>query len=65
MRKAAVYVRGIQIGLPEKTVKRELERFCATYEKLEILVANSFLSDDLKALYRKQYEGRRDSFLKV
>jgi len=41
---------GTQIGLPRKTVERELERFCATYEKLEILVANSFLSDDLKAL---------------
>lgn len=56
---------GTQIGLPEKTVKRELERFCATYEKLELLVANSFLSEELKTQYRQQYQGRRDSFLKV
>lgn len=56
---------GLQIGLPEKTVKRELDRFCATYENLVILVTNSYLSEELKMLYRKQYEGRRDSFLKV
>jgi len=55
---------GKKIGLPEKTVLRELERFCASYEKAETLISNSFLSDSLKDQYRIMYHTRRDSYLK-
>ena len=55
---------GKRIGLPEKTVKKEIERFCDTYEKAETLISNSFLSDELKAQYRVMYRTRRDSYLK-
>ena len=54
---------GKRIGLPEKTVLRELERFCAHYPKLEELVANSYLSDKLKAEYLILYQTRRGSYL--
>lgn len=56
---------GRRIGLPEKMVKRELERLSASYEKTEILIANSFLSDDLKSQYKTMYYTRRDSYLKA
>jgi len=55
---------GKRIGLPEKTVKKEIERFCDTYEKVEKLISNSFLSDELKIQYRTMYHTRRDSYLK-
>ncbi|MDR0509561.1 MAG: HipA domain-containing protein [Rikenellaceae bacterium] len=56
---------GKRIGLPENTVRRELEHFCISYPELERLVAASFLSDNLKAEYIRMYCGRRDSFLKA
>jgi serine/threonine-protein kinase HipA len=55
---------GKRIGLPEKTVKKEVERFCATYEKAETLISKSFLSEELKNQYRLMYRTRRDSYLK-
>ena len=55
---------GKRIGLPEKMVRRELNRFCASYDKAETLIANSFLSDDLKSQYKTMYHTRRDTYLK-
>ena len=55
---------GKRIGLPEKTVKNEVDRFCASYDKAETLISNSFLSDELKNQYRIMYHTRRDSYLK-
>lgn len=56
---------GKRLGLPEKTIRRELDRFCADYAMLDKLVANSYLSEDLKETYKNMYLGRRDSYLKV
>ena len=56
---------GKRLGLPEKTVRRELDRFCASYSLLDKLIRNSYLSDELKEVYRDMYLGRRDSYLKV
>ena len=56
---------GKRQGLPEKTVRRELDRFCASYSLLDKLIRNSYLSDELKEVYRDMYLGRRDSYLKV
>ena len=56
---------GKRLGLPEKTLRRELDRFCATYSLLDRLIRNSYLSDELKEVYRNMYLGRRDSYLKV
>jgi hypothetical protein len=55
---------GNRIGLPEKTVQRELDRFCASYEKMDQLVDRSFLSDELKAVYKSHYTTRRETYLK-
>lgn len=55
---------GKRIGLPEKTVKKEVDRFCDSYDKAETLISNSFLSDELKTKYRIMYHTRRDSYLK-
>ncbi|MCX6225155.1 MAG: HipA domain-containing protein [Bacteroidia bacterium] len=55
---------GKRIGLPEKTVKREIDRFCASYCKAESLIENSYLSDELKVQYRTMYHTRRDSYLR-
>lgn len=55
---------GKRIGLPEKTVKKEVDRFCASYDKAETLIANSYLSDKLKTQYRAMYHTRRDSYLR-
>jgi serine/threonine-protein kinase HipA len=55
---------GKRIGLPEKTLRKEMDRFCASYDKAETLISNSFLSDELKTQYRVMYHTRRDSYLK-
>ncbi|MCX6225040.1 MAG: HipA domain-containing protein, partial [Bacteroidia bacterium] len=55
---------GKRIGLPEKTVKKEIDRFCASYDKAESLIVNSYLSDELKVQYRTMYHTRRDSYLR-
>jgi serine/threonine-protein kinase HipA len=55
---------GNQIGLPKNIVQRELDRFCASYEKMDQLVDRSFLSDELKALYKTHYTTRRETYLK-
>ena len=55
---------GKRIGLPEKSVLKELERFCADYSKLEELVVNSYLSDKLKMEYLSLYKTRKESYLR-
>lgn len=55
---------GKRIGLPEKSVKKELDRFCASYDKLDSLIAHSFLSEPLKAAYTDCYTARLNSYLK-
>ena len=49
---------GKAIGLEEKIVREELDRFCADYGEIDRLVANSFLSDSLKQKYLDLYHGR-------
>lgn len=56
---------GKRLGLPDKTVRRELDKFCTSYPLLDTLIANSYLSDELKENYRNMYLGRRDSYLKI
>lgn len=43
---------GLRIGLPAKVVKRELARFGKLYPQTDELISSSFLSDELKKLYR-------------
>lgn len=43
---------GIRIGLPEKVVKREIERFGKYYPLTDELISHSFLSDELKKTYQ-------------
>ena len=56
---------GIQIGLPEPVVRRELDRFTADYPEVEAMVRSSFLSDDVKEKYYEHYHTRLYSFLKA
>jgi len=58
------YEFGIRLGLPKNMVKREIEKFCADYTKAEELITNSYLSDELKELYRTMYHTRRNTYLK-
>lgn len=56
---------GIRIGLSEKTVKKELERFCTEYADIDKLIENSYLPEKLKANYRRIYQTRLFSYLQV
>ena len=56
---------GIRIGLPEKTVKKELDKFCAEYADIDKLIENSYLPDKLKKTYRLIYRTRLVSYLQV
>ena len=55
---------GIAIGLGEKTVKNELNRFCSDYPAIERMVEESFLSDNIKEDYWEQYRTRLISYLR-
>ena len=50
---------GRRIGLPERLIKKELDFFIKTKPKAEKLIANSFLSDELKSQYWESYDYRR------
>ena len=50
---------GLRIGLPEKTVRRELDRFAAEYGEMNSIIAGSSLSDSLKESYLNSYIFRR------
>lgn len=56
---------GIRIGIPEKIVKKELDRFCSEYSDIDRLISNSFLPDKLKKIYRIIYRTRLESYLQV
>ena len=56
---------GLHLGLPEKVVKTELERFCADYPEIEDMVNRSFLSENVKEDYYKYYHYRLVSFLRA
>lgn len=51
---------GIKIGLPPKTVDRELTFFTTKHPKIEELINNSFLSDKTKRTYLFHYQSRRN-----
>lgn len=53
------------IGLERPIIQRELDRFCRHYALTDELVKNSLLSEELKETYRKIYNTRINSFLKV
>lgn len=55
---------GKRLGLPEKTIHRELDKFCADYTLLDQLITNSYLSDELKESYKQMYLSRRNSYLR-
>lgn len=50
---------GKRIGLPEKVVKREIDRFSKENPLLKNLINQSFLSDDLKKQYWMSTDNRR------
>ena len=50
---------GVRIGLSERIVDKELQRFCGDYPQIEELVSRSFLSDFLKAKYLDIYHLRK------
>lgn len=56
---------GVRIGLPERTVNKELDRFCAEYAGIDRLIDNSYLPDNLKVTYQRIYRTRLSSYLQV
>ena len=56
---------GIAIGLPEKVVDKEIDRFCADYPGIETLIQESFLCDESKSDYLRHYEMRLNSYLRA
>lgn len=55
---------GLCLGLPEKIVKQELDRFCADYPAVESMTEESYLSDEAKKNYYQHYHTRLVSFLR-
>lgn len=56
---------GITLGIPEKTVTRELERFSADYPEIAHMVNASFLSEESKKNFFSHYHTRLLSFLRA
>lgn len=50
---------GKRIGLPERVIKREIDRFTKENPLVEKLINHSFLSDNLKKQYRMSTDYRR------
>lgn len=50
---------GRRIGLPQKLVMQELRRFTTPNEKADALIGRSFLSEELKQLYRSSFHYRQ------
>lgn len=55
---------GVALGLPEKVVDKELDRFCADYPEIETLIQDSFLSANSKSDYLQHYKMRLNSYLR-
>lgn len=51
---------GLQIGLPEKVVNKELATFTAKYPLIDELTDHSFLSEKVKRQYRMLYQTKRN-----
>lgn len=56
---------GLAIGIPEITVRHELERFTSDYSEIKSMVEESFLSKESKSEYYLQYHTRLVSFLRA
>lgn len=56
---------GIRIGIPPGRVRKELEFFCSKENEVNSLINRSFLSENLKKLYRMHYLMRKGSYLSV
>lgn len=56
---------GLALGLPEKTVVGELNRFTADYPEIESIIQESFLSEGAKKHYYSHYHTRLVSFLRA
>lgn len=54
---------GRRVGLPDRLVERELDRFAANSPFAETLLNRCFLSDDLKAHYKASMSYRRSTLL--
>lgn len=50
---------GRRIGLTERIIRKEIDRFCDEYAILDTLIDNSFLSDKLKYSYKMSFKYRR------
>lgn len=50
---------GRRIGLSDRLVKREIDRFCAEYPAVEALISGSLLRESSKNLYFETYKYRR------
>lgn len=50
---------GRRIGLSDRLVKREIDRFCAEYPAVEALISDSLLREPSKKLYFETYKYRR------
>ncbi|MCL2327642.1 MAG: HipA domain-containing protein [Bacteroidetes bacterium] len=57
---ATFWAFGLKIGLPEKTIEKELMIFTQKNVLIEELTNNSFLSGTLKKTYFQQYQTRRN-----
>ncbi len=57
---ATFHAFGIKIGLPSKTIEKELLLFTSKPPIIEELISNSFLSDKLKKMYLSHYQTRRN-----
>lgn len=56
---------GIALGIPEKTVAKELERFTADYPDIARMVNASFLSEESRQNFYSHYHTRLVSFLRA
>lgn len=56
---------GIALGIPERIVTRELDRFVTDYPAIEAMVRTSFLSEDTKQMYYGHYRTRLVSYLRT
>ena len=54
---------GLQIGLPEKVVDKELAVFTAKQPLIDVLINNSFLSEKVKRQYLMLYQTKRNRLI--
>ena len=52
---------GKRLGLNDKVCKKELDRFCDDYKELDILIQNSFLSEETRRSYELSFKYRRNT----